>query len=62
MEASDFNIVTVCAFCRHHEKKPLLEINFSDGKIYCMCNQCKKMNTLDLSKPLPPKYPKTRGL
>lgn len=62
MDARELNIVAVCAFCRHHEKQPFVEINFSDGKIYCMCTQCNKMNELDLSKPLPPKYPKPRGL
>ena len=27
-------ITTVCAHCRNHDKEPVMEINFRDGKIY----------------------------
>lgn len=61
-ENTEYNTVAVCSFCRHHQRNPSLEFNFSDAKIYFMCTACMKMNCLDLSKPSPTKYPKPRGL
>ncbi|KKL18896.1 hypothetical protein LCGC14_2470940 [marine sediment metagenome] len=49
-------ITVVCAHCRHHEKEPIIEINFRDGLIYFMCPECKKESKISLkaeSKPLP---------
>lgn len=58
----DVKSVSVCAYCRHHQHNPYLEYNFSDSKIYFMCPNCTTMNTMDVSKPLPGKYPKPRGI
>lgn len=55
-------VVAVCSSCRHHQHNPCLEFNFTDAKIYYLCMQCSTMNVMDVSKPLPPKYPKTRGI
>jgi hypothetical protein len=50
------NLTIVCAYCRNHDKDSNIEINFKDGKIYYMCPECKKENTISLiaeGKPLP---------
>ena len=49
-------ITTVCSYCRYHDKDPNLEINFRDGKIYYICQECKKESVINLkaeNKPLP---------
>jgi hypothetical protein len=65
-EKTDANVevklLAVCGFCRHHQKNPYIEFNFGDSKVYFMCAQCSKMNEMDFSKPIAPKYPKPRGI
>ena len=49
-------ITVVCAYCRNHDKEPIMEINFRDGIIYYMCPECKKESQISLkvkNKPLP---------
>lgn len=58
----DSNIVAVCGFCRHHGHSPMIEFNFGDSKVYWLCSACKKMNSMDFSKPLPPAYPRTKRM
>jgi hypothetical protein len=65
MSENDDNIVkimAVCGFCRYHQKNPTIEFNFNDNKVYWLCQECKKMNEMDFSKPLPGKYPKPRRI
>lgn len=55
------NITVVCKFCRYHDKEPNLEINFKDGKVYYVCEECKKENVIQLKVENRP-YPKTSRL
>lgn len=55
-------MVAVCEGCRHHQHNPTMEFNFADSKVYWLCPSCKNMNAMDLSKPLPSRYPKTRRM
>lgn len=51
----------VCKHCGEHTSSGCgIELNFRDQKIYYMCQKCKKMNTMDLSKPQLPSLPRTR--
>lgn len=61
-EENVVKLVAVCGFCRDHQKNPTIEFNFSDNKVYWLCQNCKKMNEMDFSKPLPGKFPKLRGI
>lgn len=56
------NLICVCEFCRNHNNNALIEINFADKTIYYFCSSCEKMNKMDLSKPLPPSYPKSKRI
>lgn len=52
------SVISVCEFCNNHDKDSIsLEFNFRDKKIYYYCNNCKKMNSLELltakNQPLP---------
>jgi len=53
---NNVKITAVCGFCRSHNREPVMEINFRDGKIFYICPECNKENKLDLfveSKPFP---------
>jgi hypothetical protein len=54
--------VAICKHCRMNQKNPTLEINFFDEKIYWLCQSCSLMNMMDLSKPLPSSYPRTKRM
>ncbi len=43
-------IICVCKHCRHHEHEPVVEINFADGKMYWICPECSKENSIAVSK------------
>lgn len=58
----DVKLTAVCGICRHHQKNPTIEFNFAENKVYWLCQDCKNMNMMDLSKPLPAKFPKPRGI
>ncbi len=50
------NLTVICSHCYYHDKEPILEINFRDGRIYYMCPECKKESKINLvaeNKPLP---------
>lgn len=49
-------ITAVCSHCRHHDTDPNLEINFRDGVVYYVCEECRKESKILLkadNKPLP---------
>jgi len=54
--------VAVCAKCRNHQHNPTIEFNFSESKVYWLCQLCKTMNVMDLSKNLTSPYPKPRRM
>lgn len=54
-------ITVVCSHCRNHDKDPILEMNFKDGKIYYMCPECKKESIISLKAESNP-YPKSRRM
>ena len=54
-------ITVVCSHCRNHDKDPNIEINFRDGKIYYVCQECKKESVISLKADSAP-FPKTRRI
>jgi len=61
-KAEEPKIVAVCASCRNHQHNPTIEFNFAEVKVYWLCQLCKTMNIMDLSKPLASPYPRTRRM
>ncbi len=58
---TQLKINCVCEFCKSETANPIIEINFFDKKIYYVCKDCKKMNTLKLEE-RNFKYPKVKRM
>jgi len=58
---SNNSITVVCQHCQNHDKSPNIEIDFTDGYIYYVCIECKKMNKVSLTPKRIP-LPKARRL
>ena len=54
-------ITVVCSHCRYHDSSPNIEINFRDGKIYYICQECNKESIINLKAENKP-FPKTRRM
>ena len=49
-------IVAICSHCSHSESDPVIEINFKEGKIYYICQECRRENVINIkaeNTPLP---------
>ena len=46
------NVICVCEKCHEHsnEKETVIEINFSDKKMYFKCPSCKHVNSIEIEK------------